>query len=114
MEKALRVLNLSEIYHTYMSLIIEGITLAEFKTFLSTEIENCISKVGIPEKNLDSTSLNAKKLFTRKEAAQRLGISLVTLNTWTKDGIINAYRISTRVRYTEQNIQINGKFWIVK
>lgn len=37
--------------------------------------------------------------ITRKDAAKILGCSLVSLNQWTKSGIIQGYRIGTRVRY---------------
>ena len=41
---------------------------------------------------------------TRKEAAKILSVSLVTLNQWTKEGIIVGYRISSRVRYKKAEI----------
>ena len=43
-------------------------------------------------------------LYKRKEAAERLRVSLVTLDAWTKAGIINAYRIGGRVYYTDKDI----------
>ena len=46
-------------------------------------------------------------LITRKEAAKLLGISLPTLNEWTKTGLVVGYRISTRVRYKQSEL-ING------
>lgn len=42
--------------------------------------------------------------ITRKDAAKILGVSLPTLNEWTKKGIITGYRISTRVRYNKDEI----------
>lgn len=50
----------------------------------------------------ESTSNN---LYTRKEVAKLLDISLNTLNEWTKDGTIKAHRIGTRVRYKEEDVQ---------
>jgi excisionase family DNA binding protein len=43
-------------------------------------------------------------LITRKEVAAILGISLVTLNTWTKQGKVPALRIGTRVRYNKDEV----------
>jgi excisionase family DNA binding protein len=43
--------------------------------------------------------------ITRKEASEILGVSLVTLNSWTKQGIIIGYRVGTRVRYKKNEIQ---------
>ena len=40
-----------------------------------------------------------EELLTRKGTAKVLGISLHTLNEFTKSGKIPAYRIGTRVRY---------------
>jgi len=44
------------------------------------------------------------ELLTRLETASILGISLPTLNEWTKQGIIPGYRISSRVRYKRAEI----------
>ncbi|WP_257469808.1 helix-turn-helix domain-containing protein [Bacteroides caecimuris] len=40
----------------------------------------------------------------RKEAAEKLRVSLVTLDAWTKAGIIAAHRIGGRVYYTDSDI----------
>lgn len=39
------------------------------------------------------------ELVTRRQAAQYLGLSLVTLHDYTQRGIVTAYRIGSRVRY---------------
>lgn len=44
------------------------------------------------------------KYITRKETAQILGISLVTLNEWTKTGTLQGYRVGTRVRYKKSEV----------
>jgi len=45
------------------------------------------------------------KLCTRQETSDRLRISLPTLNTYTKNGIIKAVRIGYRVLYREEDVQ---------
>jgi len=45
-----------------------------------------------------------EELITRKETAQLLGISLPTLNEYSKDGIIPAYRLGSRVRYKKNEV----------
>lgn len=45
------------------------------------------------------------KYYTRQETADRLRISLPTLNEYTKKGIIAGKRVGTRVLYTENAIQ---------
>jgi len=42
--------------------------------------------------------------ITRKETAQILGVSLVTLNDWSKTGIVPFYRIGSRIRYKKEEV----------
>jgi excisionase family DNA binding protein len=42
--------------------------------------------------------------ITRKETARLLGISLPTLNDWSKRGVIPSYRIESRVRYKKNEV----------
>lgn len=46
-----------------------------------------------------------ERLRTRKEVAKLLNVSLPTLHTWTKDGVINAIRIGDSVRYRLEDIE---------
>lgn len=56
--------------------------------------------------NLPATSTPpSEKLLTRKETADKLKISLVTLNDWTKRGIIQSYLIGGRVLYKDSEIE---------
>ena len=45
------------------------------------------------------------EFINRKEAAQLLGVSLPTLNEWSKTGVITGYRIATRVRYKRSELE---------
>ena len=45
------------------------------------------------------------EFLSRKEAGQLLSVSLVTLNEWTKTGIVQGYRIASRVRYKRAEIE---------
>lgn len=47
----------------------------------------------------------SEKLLTRKETADKLKISLVTLNDWTKRGMIQSYVIGGRVLYKDSEIE---------
>lgn len=47
----------------------------------------------------------SEKLLTRKETADKLKISLVTLNDWTKRGLIQSYLIGGRVLYKDSEIE---------
>src|SRR5688500_3754628 len=43
--------------------------------------------------------------LTRKEAAKVLSVSLPTLNEWTKSGLVQGYRIASRVRYKRAELE---------
>ncbi|MFH4963883.1 helix-turn-helix domain-containing protein [Gaetbulibacter sp. M235] len=43
-------------------------------------------------------------MFSRKQTAKKLCVSLPTLHDWTKEGIIRAYRIGNRVLYKKEDI----------
>lgn len=47
----------------------------------------------------------SEKLLTRKECADKLKISLVTLNDWSKRGLIQSYLIGGRVLYKDSEIE---------
>lgn len=47
-----------------------------------------------------------KELLTRKQTAERLKISLPTLNELTKSGKIRGYRIGNCVRYKSAEVQL--------
>ena len=52
-----------------------------------------------------NASTQSEKLLTRKECADKLKISLVTLNDWTKRGLIQSYLIGGRVLYKDSEIE---------
>jgi excisionase family DNA binding protein len=74
----------------------------EFKTIVQIEVQKIVS-------GLTTAPEPAPELITRKETALILGISLPTLNDWTKTGIIPAQRIGTRVRYNRANVYASLK-----
>ena len=47
----------------------------------------------------------SRKLLTRRETANYLGVSLPTLHDWTISGKIVANRIGTRVRYYQSDVE---------
>ena len=58
-------------------------------------------------KSLEQSKNNSpsEKLLSRRETADKLKISLVTLNDWTKRGLIQSYIIGGRVLYKETEIE---------
>ena len=45
-----------------------------------------------------------EEVLTRDQAAQLLGITLPTLREYTHRGLVNGYRIGTRVRYKRSEV----------
>lgn len=43
--------------------------------------------------------------ITRKEVSDLIGVSLVTIHNWSKEGVINPYKIGNRVRFKKTEIE---------
>lgn len=84
-----------------MQNIIFSIPEPEFKTMIQDAVLMAINN-SEPKKQPTST---APELLTRNETAKYLGVSLPTLNFWTKNGVIQGYRIAGRVRYKLPDIE---------
>lgn len=55
--------------------------------------------------------------ITRKEVGEILSISLVSVDIWTKKGILTAYRIGNKKRFKRNEVEsaltkINNQLWI--
>ena len=74
----------------FMSLITDTVNQA-----VRTEVDRIISR---PQET-------QKPFLTRKEVGKILGVSLVTLNDWSKSGIVPSYRLGTRIRYRFTDIE---------
>lgn len=62
---------------------------------LLLKIENYLKELNKPKNN---------KLLTRKEVAEMLRVSLVTVGVWSKVGILNPIRMGNRIFFNEQEI----------
>lgn len=82
-------------------ILLNGISFEELQNTIQTIVSNEVQRaVELLTPPADTTP----ELLTRKQTAQILGISLVTLNEWTKNGIIPAKRIGGSVRYEKQPV----------
>jgi len=95
----------NEIILPQQQIIFSGISLEQLQDSIRTTVRNEVEKIvsGLIQ------SEPAPELITRKETAQIYGISLVTLNEWTKNGIIPAQRIGTRIRYKRADVYASLK-----
>ncbi len=80
-----------------MRIEIQNLNVDELQSLIEKSIRNALEQ---KEEKKEPTT----ELLTRKEVAKFLGISLVTLNTWTKHGKLPALRIGTRVRYNKADV----------
>jgi excisionase family DNA binding protein len=87
-------------------IILSGISFEQLQDSFRTIVQNEVQKII---SGLTPTPEPAPELITRKETAQILGISLPTLNEWTKNGTLPAQRIGTRVRYQRANVYASLK-----
>jgi hypothetical protein len=67
-------------------------------------INNAVTE-AVKSIKIDASTPQSEKLLTRKETADKLKISLVTLNDWTKRGLIQSYLIGGRVLYKDSEIE---------
>lgn len=87
-------------------IILQGIDVQDLKELLLEAVEEKF-KVLVHSDPVLSNSVhsNENKYLSRREAAKMLKISLPTLNEWTKQGKIKAYRIGSRVLYKPEDIE---------
>ena len=87
-------------------IILSGISFEQLQDSFRTIVQNEVQKII---SGLTPAPEPEPELITRKETAQILGVSLPTLNEWTKNGTLPAQRIGTRVRYNRANVYASLK-----
>lgn len=85
-------------------ILLQGISFADLQDAIQTIVSNEVQRAVV---TLTPPIDNTPELLTRKQTAKFYGISLPTLNEWTKNGIIPAKRIGGSVRY-EKEVVINS------
>lgn len=82
------------------SILIQGATISDLESMMSRLLDIKLANISTPK--VDESPKD--RLYRRKAAAEKLQISLVTLDNWTKLGIITARKIGSRVYYTDSDI----------
>lgn len=72
----------------------------DLKQMLSETIEEKLNLSQFKPQKEESP----ERYLTRKETSDLLSICLATLNSWTKEGVIPAYRVGRFVRYKASDI----------
>jgi hypothetical protein len=82
------------------NLILSTHTTEELKGLINQAVLDAVKNIQITPAPSQS-----EKLLTRKETADKLKISLVTLNDWSRRGLIQSYIIGGRVLYKQSEIE---------
>lgn len=78
---------------------IQNLTAEEFQQIVVRAVDSALER-----RESSQAKQNSVIYLTRKETAERLHISLPTLNVLTKDGVVKAYKIRGRVLYREAEV----------
>lgn len=81
------------------NLLMSSYSLQELTTVISETV-----KIEFERQNKLSTPPPDNEYLTRKETARILGVSLPTLNDWSKRGLLPSYRIASRIRYKKEEV----------
>jgi excisionase family DNA binding protein len=81
------------------------ITPEQLRTVISETVKNEFARQFTAVTSQTQTNEQQDELLTRKQAAKLLGVSLPTLNEWSKSGVVTGYRINTRVRYKRNELE---------
>lgn len=84
------------------AMLIQGATMNDIESMMSRLLDKKLADIVESTPKVEERPSDG--LYKRVAAAKRLQISTVTLDAWTKAGIINARRIGTRVYYTDKDI----------
>ena len=83
------------------SVLIQGATMSDLESMLSRLLDKKLADIIESTLKVD---VSPKDRLYKRAAAEKLQISLVTLDNWTKLGVINARKIGSRVYYTDSDI----------
>lgn len=78
------------------STILQNVSVDELRNLISEAVAEKVKHLSPPQ--------TEPEFITRAQVVEILGISLPTLNDWTKRGVIPALRIGSRVRYKKQDV----------
>ena len=71
---------------------------------LATEIANEVIAGIKGLLDIQNQPLPEDNYISRKDTAQLLNVSLVTLSTWTKKSLLKSYKIGSRVLYKKSEV----------
>jgi hypothetical protein len=81
---------------THQTIEIRQLTIDEFMSLVKEAVKEELSNHEHTENN--------EKLWSRQKTADELGVTLVSLNTYTKKGILQSYKISGKILYRKDEV----------
>ena len=85
------------------NLILSSISLDDLNNHLSIIIRAEIAKQITPL--INNSHKEPEEYLSRNEIKTKLGVSLPTIHTWTKEGKLKGYRIGRLIRYKKSEIE---------
>lgn len=83
--------------------LVESVTIEELVSILEARLVTSIEQKILTV--IQDKIERKETLLNRKEAAQKLGISLSTLHTLSIEGTVQSYRLGGKIRYKESEIE---------
>jgi excisionase family DNA binding protein len=80
------------------TLQIQNVTAQELESIIENAVQRALPKQA-PEGD------KQPQFITRQEAANLLGVSLVTIDKWSKEGHLKKFRIGGRIRFKTVEVQ---------
>jgi len=74
------------------------LTVEEFRKILDERLEAAFTRFRV------DAQPNQDNLVSRKDIARLFGVSLVTVNTWMKEGLLPYHRINRRVYFKKSEV----------
>lgn len=76
---------------------VESVTYSELLKEIDKIVKKNVTEIQFPKKEDD-------ELWTRQQVADYFQVSLTTVHTWLKDGLIKSYKIGNKTRYKKSEI----------
>ena len=89
-------------FYTPTSMLIQAISIDELESMMSRLLDKKLAPFLNPPPTAERFPEN--KLYRRKEASEKLGVSPTLLEKWTKQGLIKSRKIGTCIYYVEKDI----------
>jgi len=84
-------------------MMITSLDLVDLKDLIKESIKEVLSEMLINNTNKQKPS-NQNQIFSRKDTANLLKISLPTLHSYTSRGLIKSCKIGRSIRYRQEDI----------